>query len=122
MVENVVFEFYRGDTYQRDFTLSGWDFPVNKAYFTVKENVKDKITALQKTLDKGITLVEDENGVKTFNLTICCTDTDNMKTDYDYVFDIEIHSPGVDGDVIKKTIMTGKLRLFASSTRSCNEC
>lgn len=116
------FEFYRGDTYERDFTLTGWSFPISKVYFTVKENVKDKNAVLQKTLNNGITIVSDEGGVKVFNLMICCTDTDNMKTDYDYVFDIEIHSSGVDGDVIKKTILEGVLRLKPSSTRTCNEC
>ncbi|WP_288910813.1 hypothetical protein [uncultured Thomasclavelia sp.] len=43
-----------------------------------------------------------------------------MKTDYNYAFDIEIHSPGVKED-IKKTIVTGTLRLKASATDTGNE-
>lgn len=121
-MENILFEFYRGDTYQRDFTLAGWSLPVSKAYFTVKEDTEKKKAVLQKTLNNGITLVSDENGVKTFNLTICCTDTDLMKTDVDYIFDIEIHSNGINGEVIKKTIITGIVRLKASATKTCNEC
>ena len=37
-----------------------------------------------------VCLVEQwiEDGVKTFNLLIDATDTDHMKTDYDYTFDI----------------------------------
>lgn len=122
MITDAVFEFFRGDTYSRDFTLSGWGLSIDKVYFTVKEKVTDKNAVLQKKLNEGITLVSEEEGERLFNLLICCTDTDNMKTEYDYVFDIEIHSPGVNGDVIKKTIITGILRLLPSSTRTCNEC
>lgn len=122
MLENILFEFYRGDTYQRDFTVTGWSFPISKAYFTVKENTEKKNFVLQKTLDNGITLVSDEDGIKTYNLKICCTDTDKMKTDFDYTFDIEIHSNGVNGEVLKKTIITGIVRLKGSATKTCNEC
>ena len=122
MLENILFEFYRGDTYQRDFTVKGWSFPISKVFFTVKESVDKKNHVLQKTLDNGITFVDEENGIKTFNLKICCTDTDHMKTDYDYTFDIELHSEGVDGETLKKTIITGIVRLKGSATKSCNEC
>lgn len=122
MITDVLFEFYRGDTYTRDFTLTGWSLSVDKVYFTVKEKVQDKNAVLQKTLRNGITLVEETEEGKTFNLTICCTDTDELKTEYEYVFDIEIHSIAEDGEVIKKTIITGTMNLLPSSTRTCNEC
>lgn len=122
MVENVVFEFYRGDTYTRDFTVTGWSFPVSKVFFTVKEDIEKKNFVLQKTLNNGITLVDEENGEQTFNLKICCIDTDHMKIDTDYTFDIEIHSNGVNGETLKKTIVTGIVRLKGSATRTCNEC
>lgn len=122
MLENILFEFYRGDTYQRDFTISGWSFPISKVFFTVKENTEKKNHVLQKTLDNGITLVSDEEGTRTYNLMICCTDTDQMKTDFDYTFDIEIHSDGLNGEVLKKTIITGIVRLKGSATKTCNEC
>ena len=121
-MDNVLFSFYRGDTYQRDFTVTGWSFPISKVYFTVKEDTEKKKPVLQKTLNNGITLVSDEDGIKTFNLMICCTDTDHMKTGDDYVFDIEIHSKGINGEVLKKTIITGIVRLKGSATRTCNEC
>jgi hypothetical protein len=122
MITDVLFEFYRGDTYTRDFTLTGWGLPISKVYFTVKEKVEDKNAVLQKKLGEGITLVEETEEGKTFNLTICCTDTDDLKAEYDYIFDIEIQSIGENGDVIKKTIITGTMNLIASSTRTCNEC
>lgn len=119
-MENVLFEFYRGDTYQRDFTLSGWSLPISQVYFTVKENVDDKRFVMRKTLNDGITFVDETDEAKTFNLTIKSIDTDQMKTDYDYVFDIEIHSEMPDG-IYKRTLATGILRLNASATRFCNE-
>lgn len=122
MLENILFEFYRGDTYTRDFTVTGWSFPVSKVFFTVKEDIEKKNFVLQKTLDNGITLVDESNGEQTFNLKICCTDTDNMKIDTDYTFDIEIHSKGTNGEILKKTIITGIVRLKGSATRTCNEC
>ena len=122
MLENIMFEFYRGRTYSRDFSVSDWSFPISKIYFTVKEDIESKKHVLQKTLEDGITLVNEENGIRTYNLMICCTDTEHMKIDYDYVFDITIVSPGVDGDVIKQTICTGIVRLKGSATKPCNEC
>lgn len=121
-MENVLFEFYRGDTYQRDFTISGWSLPISKIFFTVKEKAENKKYELQKTLNNGIVLADKTEDMETYNLTICCTDTEHMKTDFDYEFDIEIHSNGVAGDVIKRTIVTGILRLKSSSTKACNEC
>lgn len=121
-MENILFEFYRGDTYSRDFTISGWSLPISNVYFTVKEDIEKKNHVLQKKLNNGITLVSDEEETKTYNLNICCTDTDNMKIDNDYEFDIEIHSDGVDGEIIKKTIITGIVRLKGSATKTCNEC
>lgn len=122
MVEGTLFEFYRGDTYSRSFSVSGWGHSIDKIFFTVKENEANKRFCLQKTLDNGITLMDTkEDGTKTYNLFICCTDTDKLKTDVDYSFDVEIHSI-VANDTIKKTIITGTLRLKASPTKTCNEC
>lgn len=114
------FEFYRGTTYSRDFTLTGWSLFIEKMYFTVKENINDKNPVLQKKLGDGITLVSDEDGVKTFNILIDATDTDNMKTDFDYVFDIKIVSPGEEEE-IKDVVLTGVLRLTGSATAVYNE-
>lgn len=117
---DILFEFYRGDTYSRDFIIKGWSLPISNVYFTAKENINNKKACLQKTLNNGITLVEENEEGRTFNLNIYCSDTDCLKVDTDYVFDIEIHS-NVNGEVVKKTIATGTLRLWASATRTCNE-
>ena len=121
MLENEIFEFYRGRTYQRDFTISEWSLPISKVYFTVKENTEFKKPILQKTLGDGITLVDDENGIKTFSLLIDATDTDHMKTEFDYTFDIAIHSEYEDGYVVKENAITGILRLKSSATTTINE-
>ena len=73
MITDVLFEFYRGDTYQRDFTVTGWSLPISKVFFTVKEDIEKKNHVLQKTLGNGIELVDitqvDEvNEIKTYNL------------------------------------------------------
>lgn len=120
LIENVLFEFYRGDTYQRVFSVD-WNREIDNVYFTVKENVENKSFVLQKKLNDGITPMDKVDNTSTFNLSICCTDTDRLKADYDYVFDIEVHSKGTEA-TIKKTIITGILRLKASSTKTCNEC
>ena len=117
---DVIFEFYRGDTYTRDFTVTGWSLPISNAYFTVKESVDHKRACIQKTLNNGIEVVDVTEEGTTFNLKINATDTDNLKADFDYVFDIEIHSD-VEGELVKKTIVTGVLRVLASATKTCNE-
>lgn len=117
---DILFEFYRGDTYTRDFIVKGWGLPISNVYFTVKENIDYKKACIQKTLNNGITLVETTEEGHAFNLNIKATDTDDLKADYDYVFDIEIHSQ-VGEETIKKTIATGTLRVIASATRTCNE-
>ena len=119
-MENVLFEFYRGDTYTRDFTLTGWSLPVSDVYFTVKESVDHKKARIQKRLNKGIEIVDVNEEGNTFNLKINATDTDDLKADFDYIFDIEIHSDTGE-ELVKKTIVTGVLRVLASATKTCNE-
>lgn len=121
IITNAKFEFFIENTYSRDFTVSGWSLPIDGVFFTVKENEKNKRAVLQKTLKNGITLVSDEDGVKTYNLLIDNTDTERMKTDFDYFCDVEIQSIGTDGKVIPKTIIVGTLKLKPASTRKYNE-
>ena len=117
---DVIFEFYRGDTYTRDFIVKGWSLPVSNVFFTVKENVENKRANIQKTLNNGITVADVTEEGTTFNLRITSTDTDKMKTDFEYVWDIEIHSK-MEEEIVKKTIATGTLVLKASATKTCNE-
>ena len=126
-MDNVVFEYYIGDTYTRDLTITGYSAEITEMYFSVKKNNKDKNTVLQKTLDNGITLVDiqydgDGNIVsRTYNLLIEADDTEELRPDFDYSFDVEIVSPGVDNNDIKKTIITGIFRVNNTTTRNYNE-
>lgn len=126
-MKDVVFEYYIGDTYTRDLTITGYSAEITEMYFSVKKNNKDKNTVLQKTLDNGITLVDvqydDEDNIvsRTYNLLIEANDTEELRPDFDYSFDVEIVSPGVDNNDIKKTIITGIFRVNNTTTRNYNE-
>ena len=120
-MEDVLFEFYKGRTYTRDFEISGWSREIDQMYFTLKSAVDDKIYELQKTLGNGITLIEkgtNEAGepYHLFNLNIDATDTDELQINKNYIFDIAIISGN-----IKETAMTGTLRLKGTATATNNE-
>ena len=121
MIEDAKFSFRKGDTYSRDFTITDYEFDIDKVFFTIKNNSSDKRPVLQKTLNNGITLVSDEDGVKTYNILINATDTDNMKVDYDYFFDIELFTTMVGGSDIKQTPIVGTLTLKEIATDTANE-
>ena len=63
-MENVEFEFYKGRTYIRDFTIRGWTPHIDEMYFTVKENVTDKNYVLQKSLENDITCTNERNRLR----------------------------------------------------------
>ena len=119
-MNDVIFEFYRGDTYTRDFTITGYKSKIDNIYFTVKENENDKRAMLSKKLNDGITLVDETEDSKTYNLLINCIDTNDFKTNKDYYFDIEIITHAVGGD-IRKTILKGTMTLQTDITQPCNE-
>ena len=112
MLDNATINFVKGDTYTRDFTISGYDEEINEILFTVKNNESDKRHVLQKSFEDGITIVSDEDGVKTYNLTLEANDTDNLKTDYDYYFAIKIFTNEVPSDV-ELTAIKGTMTLSA---------
>ena len=122
-MDNVKFEFYKGRTYTRDFTITDYTDPVDEMYFTACENVNNKNYCLRKTLsDGGITIVdtgtdEEGNNYTTYNLLIEATDTDHMKADCEYGFDIAIIS-----GTRKIEVITGTLKLNGTYTKTCNEC
>lgn len=121
-MDNIKFEFYKGRTYTRDFTITGFTQPVDEVFFTTCENTENKNFCLRKSLGKGITVVdtgtdEEGNQYTTFNLLIDATDTDHMKTDFEYGFDIVIKS----GEK-KIQVITGTLKLKGAYTKTCNEC
>lgn len=96
--------FVRGDTYSRGITLENLTLEIRDIYFTVKEKSSDRNYVLQKRLKRGI--VKDPDNSNRYVLVIDADDTSSMKTNYNYVFDIEIIT-----DAMKKTIVGGNLRL-----------
>lgn len=98
--ENI--SYVKGDTYSRGFTIEGYELPITQIYFTVKERSSDKEYVLQKTLNNGI---EADTSTR-YVLTIEADDTNDLKTNYQYVFDIQI----VMGTT-KKTIIGGYFKL-----------
>lgn len=115
-MNDVKFEFYRGDTYERQITITGWNKKIDSMYFTLKQKDTDKNPILQKKIGDGIVKLESDEEKETYLLTINATDTDDFKSDTDYVFDIEIISSN-----IKKTIVKGTLTLMSDITKTINE-
>lgn len=103
-MEKVNFQFVKGDTYSRGFTIDGISQNIKEIYFTVKEKTSDKKYVMQKKLTHGIEL--DPLISNRYVLTISADDTNDMKANYNYVFDIEIIT-----ESIKKTIIGGNLIL-----------
>ena len=105
-MEGVIFEFYRGDTYTRDFTISGYESSIDNVYFTVKESEQDKFSVISKKLNDGITVVDKDENSTTFNLLIKSIDTNNLKT------------TNKRGGVAKiKTIPNGKIKVSVQTNR-----
>lgn len=123
---DVKFQFFIGDTYARDIIIKKYSSEISEMYFTVKKSNNDKNYVLQKTLDDGITLTDvvyDDGKIieRTYNLLVNATDTDDLTPNKEYVFDIEIVTPVLSGEDIKKTIITGTLTLTDATTRVFNE-
>ena len=120
-MDNVIFQFKRGRTYSRYFTITEYTDKVDKMLFTVCENEEDKNYKIRKTLDDGITIIDegtDEKGVyyRTYNLFIKATDTDKLKIGKEYVFDITLYTGS-----IKLPVINGIMILEGTSTKTCNE-
>lgn len=118
------FEFFIGNTYERNITISNYDDDIDEMYFSVKKSDSDKRVVLQKTLDNGITLMSDETiddvRYRTYQLVIDSDDTEGMKPDVEYPFDVKIVTIK-DEDEIKETIVKGNVTLSAATTRVWNE-
>lgn len=115
-MNNIEWEFFRGDTFEKLINISGWGKEITEMYFTMKKEEKDKEYVLQKTIGHGIVKTSDEEDVESYLLTINATDTDELLTDYGYVFDIEIVS-----DAAKRTIVKGTITLTSDITQTINE-
>ena len=118
------FEFFIGNTYERNISISNYDDDIDEMYFSVKKSDSDKRVILQKTLDNGITLMSDETiddvRYRTYQLVIGADDTEGMKPDVEYPFDVKIVTIKDDNE-IKETIVKGNVTLSAATTRVWNE-
>lgn len=115
-------EFHRGRTYTRDFIVTDFNDPIDEILFTACEDTANKHYCLRKSLNKGISLVDegtDENGLfyKVYNLLIEATDTDHMKAETEYGYDIVLYS-----GTQKHQLIEGSIKLAATQTKTCNEC
>ena len=115
-------EFHRGRTYSRDFVITDFNGPIDNILFTACENEASKHYCIRKALDNGISLVDegvDEEGLnfKVYNLLIDAKDTDHLKAETDYGFDIVLYS----GD-LKYQLIEGTISLAGTYTKACNEC
>lgn len=114
------FNFVRGNTYSRDFTINEYSKPIDEVYFNVKLSKADNKPVISKKIGHGITVVEETEKSKTFNLIIDSKDTDYLKSDIPYYFDLKIVT-FTDTEPIKKTIITGTMMLDEDVTRVFNE-
>ena len=118
------FEYFIGDTYERNFIIKKYTDDIDSVFFSVKKSNGDKKTVLQKTLDNGITLVDDVvvDNVRrrTYQLMINAEDTEDMTPEQEYEFDVEIVTNKDDTD-LKQTIITGNFILTNATTRLWNE-
>jgi hypothetical protein len=126
-MEDLTIEFYIGDTYTRDFTISGYTESIDNIYMTIKKNDRDKKFLIQKKLNDGIELTDveyEEDGTtiksRTYNLLINANETETLKADIEYPFDIEIITEKDDNDV-KSTIVKGNVVLKSATTRVWDE-
>ena len=108
-MEKINFNFIKGDTYTRGFTIENFDLTIEQVYFTVKEKSSNKNFILQKTLNNGIE--RDQKVPNRYIITIDADDTNDFKVEYDYIFDIEIVTAPIKGKAIKRTIIGGNLTL-----------
>lgn len=108
-MEKINFNFIKGDTYTRGFRIENFEHTIEQVYFTVKQKSSDRMYVLQKTLGNGIKLDPDVSN--RYIITIDADDTNDLKVNYDYIFDVEIITAPIRGKAIKRTIIGGNLIL-----------
>lgn len=107
--------YVRGNSYALTMTITGLhDLEITKMYLTVKDSYIDEEPAFQLSLGNGITKVENED--YKYNILFNPDDTEELKVDYPYYYDIKI----VVGS-LKKTIVEGSFTLDPNYTRATNE-
>lgn len=116
-MEKLNISVYRGETYQRNITISNFTLPITNLYFTVKKTDSDKNVALQKTVGNGLTLMDydEDTNTYTYLLELDTDDTENLKIG-DYGYDITITA-----EDYKKPIVMGTFSIEAVYTTKKDE-
>lgn len=102
---NYKIKFFRGDDHKVAFTFTKYNGPIDKMYFTVKDEARKVM--LQKTLDNGITKDGDS-----YIVTFKPSDTDKMDFWLKMIYDIEIivngskHTIAKDEFILEEDITT----------------
>lgn len=93
----------RGDTYSIGFKAEGLDQELDNVYFTCRDNLTDESNVLfQKKLEDGITLVEQQEDIYSYNVRVAPEDTRDIQSGI-YYYDLQIN---INEDIF--TIMRGK--------------
>lgn len=100
---NIRLEVTAGDTVAWNVKLNNITENLRLAYFTVKENPDDD-AVIQKTLNAGITLVDNRayRDQKTYKIQLQSEDTAGLSPDLQYMYDLKVAI----GNVVK-TIISG---------------
>lgn len=93
----------RGDTYSIGFKTEGIDQELDNVYFTCRDNLTDESNVLfQKSLGNGITLVDQEENIYSYNVRVAPEDTRDIQSGT-YYYDLQIN---INDDIF--TVMRGK--------------
>lgn len=104
--KNFNISMVRGNTLSFAFEVEGID-SLDTAYFSCKINSDDQNYVFQKSINNGISLVEDGK----YRVRVAPQDTENIEVGY-YYYDLEI---GANGDIF--TILRGRLKIDQDITR-----
>ena len=118
-MKKINIEFPKEHTYQRNIIISNCDLDITQIYFTVKEKPNSKYIAIQKKIGAGIELMDIDSNNKTYQLTITPDDTEKLKTDYNYGYDITIR--GGQNNFYKDTLVIGSFKLLSIYTTKKEE-
>lgn len=101
----------RGDTYSIGFKTEGINKELDNVYFTCRDNLTDESEVLfQKKLNDGITLVDEDEGIYSYNVRVAPEDTRNIQPGT-YYYDLQIN---INDDIF--TIMKGKFIILQDCT------
>lgn len=101
------FVMVRGDTLAFGVEIEGLGQDLDTCYFSCKTDPSDTSYVFQKSLDDGITVVEQGK----YRVRVAPDDTENLNTGK-YFYDLEI---GINGDIY--TVLRGKLEIVYDITR-----